>query len=165
MDFYFEDFVPGRVFHSAWFVVEESQIIEFGEMYDPQPIHTDREAAGKSMFKGLIASGFQTAALCIKLAIETGVFRASSLAGTGIDELRWLHPLRPGAKVRLEFAVIGRELGVSGTKGKVTFAYRLFDETDDLLTMKLTKLIRCDPVEAATESDTPVEMKKVNHEA
>lgn len=141
---YFEDFEPGRAFESARLPVSELDILDFGRRFDPQAIHTDPLLAQASIFKGLIASGFHTAALCIKLAIETGVFKESSLAGTAIDELRWLQPLRPGATVHLRFeAVEGRRIDAG--RGKVKFLYELSDEEHLLLTMKLTKLILCRP--------------------
>ncbi len=93
---YFDDFKPGVGFESPGITVTESEIISFAMRYDPQAFHLDAGAAKESPFGGLIASGFHTLALSFRLFLETGAFKACSLGAIGIDEVRWLLPVKPG---------------------------------------------------------------------
>ena len=103
---YFDDFKPGDRFESALLVVTEALILEFARFYDPQPFHTDPVAAAASMYGGLIASGLQTLALTFKLFFETGTINACSLGSTGLDEIRWKRPVRPGDVLRVVAEVL-----------------------------------------------------------
>ncbi|HYB88852.1 MAG TPA: MaoC family dehydratase [Streptosporangiaceae bacterium] len=103
---YFEDFVPGSVHEFGPVVVDEAEIIEFARQYDPQPIHTDPEWARTGPFGGLIASGWHTAAIAMRLLVDQYLPPAASLASPGIDELRWLRPVRPGDELRVRVTVI-----------------------------------------------------------
>jgi acyl dehydratase len=103
---YFEDFVPGSVHEFGPTVVDEAEIIEFARRYDPQPIHTDPEWARTGPFGGLIASGWHTAAITMRLLVDQYLPSAASLASPGIDELRWLQPVRPGDELRVRVTVI-----------------------------------------------------------
>jgi len=104
-ELYFEDFVPGSVHEFGPAVVDEAEIIEFARRYDPQPIHTDPDWARTGPFGGLIASGWHTAAITMRLLVEQ-YLPAASLASPGIDELRWLRPVRPGDELRVRVTVI-----------------------------------------------------------
>ncbi len=103
---YFEDFVPGSVHEFGPTVVDEAEIIDFARRYDPQPIHTDPEWARTGPFGGLIASGWHTAAITMRLLVDQYLPSAASLASPGIDELRWLRPVRPGDELRVRVTVI-----------------------------------------------------------
>ena len=103
---YFEDYTPGAVFTSGAIPVGEAEIIDFALKYDPQAMHTDPEAARSGRFGGLIASGWHTAALMMRLFATNFLSPASSVASPGIDELRWLHPVRPGDSLHLRVTVI-----------------------------------------------------------
>lgn len=105
-DLYFEDFTPGRVFRTAGVTVTEGQIVDFALSFDPQPFHRDAEAAKETIFGGLIASGFQTMALTFRLFVETRALAACSLGSPGVDELRWLRPVRPGDTLRATVEVV-----------------------------------------------------------
>jgi len=100
-DLYFEDFHVGRKFESESATLSEADIIGFGERYAPLPYHTDPAAAKDTMFKGLVAAGYQTAALSFGLFLRTGAFRAAGMGSPGVDELRWLRPVRPGDSLRV----------------------------------------------------------------
>jgi acyl dehydratase len=97
-DLYFEDFTPGREFRTEGVTVTESQILDFALAFDPQPFHLDAEAAKGTIFGGLIASGFHTMALTFRLFAQTRALVACSLGSPGVDELRWLRPVRPGTR-------------------------------------------------------------------
>jgi len=103
---YFEDFEPGRKFATAGKTISEAEILEFALKYDPQPFHMDREAAKNSIYGGLIASGIQTLAVALRLIIQRGVLCESSLGSPGIDELRWLKPVRPGDTLSARMTVL-----------------------------------------------------------
>ena len=93
---YFEDFDPGETIELGQTTVSEAEIVEFARRYDPQPFHVDAERARDSIYGGLIASGWHTAALCMRLLVD-GVFGdAAGMGSPGVDELRWLAPVRPG---------------------------------------------------------------------
>ena len=100
VDLHFEDLRPGERFESGGYTLTESDIIGFALKYDPQPFHIDAEAAKKTEFGGLIASGFQTLAVGFRVLYQTGFLTTANLGGAGIDELRWLKPVRPGDTLR-----------------------------------------------------------------
>ena len=93
---YFDDFKPGDSFTSRGGSLSEAEIMEFANKYDPQPFHIDKAAAKKSIFGGLIASGFQTIGFSFRQIWDTGVFGDANLGGHGIDEVRWMKPVFPG---------------------------------------------------------------------
>ena len=86
---FLDDLTPGQRFTSPGLTLTEAEIIDFAWRYDPQPFHLDANAAASSPYGGLIASGFQSLAICFRLFIQSGVLAESSLGSPGIDELRW----------------------------------------------------------------------------
>jgi len=92
----FEDFEPGRVFELGKREVTEGEIVAFAREWDPQPFHVDPEAAQESIFGGLIASGWHTGAMWMRLYVDSLLVGAASMGSPGIEELRWLAPVRPG---------------------------------------------------------------------
>jgi acyl dehydratase len=97
---YLEDFREGEIWESGSIVLGEDDIIAFARDYDPQPMHTDADAAASGPFGGLIASGLQVAALSMKLFVEAGGHGGAPIVGIGIDELRWKQAVRPGDTLR-----------------------------------------------------------------
>jgi acyl dehydratase len=105
---YLEDLPVGKRWESAGSItITEPEIIEFAERYDPQPMHTDPKAAAKGRFAGLIASGWHTAALAMKMQAEAKLFGDTELLGLGVDGIQWPEPVRPGDVLTLESEVIG----------------------------------------------------------
>jgi acyl dehydratase len=92
----FEDFEPGQVYELGSKVVSEDEIVAFARQFDPQPFHLDAEAARDSVFGGLIASGWHTGAMWMRLYVDSLLGGASGQGSSGIEELRWLAPVRPG---------------------------------------------------------------------
>jgi acyl dehydratase len=92
----FEDFEPGQVYELGSKVVAEDEIVAFARQFDPQPFHLDPEAAKDSVFGGLIASGWHTGAMWMRLYVDSLLGGASGQGSSGIEELRWLAPVRPG---------------------------------------------------------------------
>ena len=100
-DRYFEDYVPGAVYEYGYITVTEAEILDFARAFDPQPIHVDPEFAAAGPFHGLIASGWHTAGIMMRMFADHCLSRVASLASPGIDELRWPAPVRPGDSLRL----------------------------------------------------------------
>jgi acyl dehydratase len=103
---YFEDYAPGAVYTAGAIAVTESEIIDFARRYDPQPMHTDPDAASHGRFGGLIASGWHTGAMMMRLFADNFLSPASSLASPGLDELRWYFPVRPGDVLSLRITIL-----------------------------------------------------------
>jgi acyl dehydratase len=94
-DLYFDDFEPGQVLELGSVAVTEDAIVDFARQFDPQPFHVDPEAAKESVFGGLIASGWHTGAMWMRLYVDS-MLGAAAQGSPGIEELRWLAPVRPG---------------------------------------------------------------------
>jgi len=103
---YFEDFAVGQVFNSGRLRVDKEQILAFAKEFDPQPYHLDDEAARKSAFRGLVASGWHTAALTMRLMVDGEFKPAGGILGVGFDELSWPRPVRPGDELHAKSAVL-----------------------------------------------------------
>ena len=103
---YLDDLSVGDRFISGGLTLTEAEIIDFAFRYDPQPFHLDVNAAAQSPYGGLIASGCQSIALCFRLFIQSGIFKESSIGSPGLDEVRWLAPVRPGDTLHSEVEVL-----------------------------------------------------------
>ena len=103
---FFEDFHPGDVTGTRSLTVTKEEILSFARQFDPQPFHVAEEAARQSPFGGLIASGWHTAALCMRLIVELLGTGSGSLGSPGVDELRWLKPVRPGDELSVHVEVL-----------------------------------------------------------
>lgn len=103
---YFEDIKVGAKTISQSRSVTKEEIIDFATKYDPQPFHIDEEAARKSIYGGLIASGWHTAAIMMRLLVDNMGNQRAGLGSPGLDDLRWLLPVRPGDELRFESVVI-----------------------------------------------------------
>lgn len=103
---YLEDFAVGQTFGSGRVRVEAERIKSFASEFDPQPFHLDEQAARDTVFAGLAASGWHTAALTMRLLVESELKPAGGIVGAGSDELRWPRPVRPGDELHLESEVL-----------------------------------------------------------
>jgi acyl dehydratase len=100
IDLYWEDFKVGDTASIGERVVDRDEVIAFATAYDPQPFHIDEAAAEQSMFKGLIASGWHTVAMTMRMMCDAYLNRSASLGSPGVDNVRWLKPVRPGDTIR-----------------------------------------------------------------
>jgi acyl dehydratase len=106
-ELYFEDFYVGQKFESIGsYKVTAAEIKEFGQKYDPQPFHLDEAAGEGSFFKGLAASGWLTAAIVMRLRVQS-ITVAGGMIGAGVEEMRWTTPVRPNDTLRSEIEVLG----------------------------------------------------------
>jgi len=103
---YLEDFAVGQVYGSDRIRIDGDRIKRFAAEFDPQPFHVDEHAARDSIFRGLAASGWHTAALTMRLLVESELKPAGGIVGTGFDEFRWPHPVRPGDELRVESEIV-----------------------------------------------------------
>jgi acyl dehydratase len=125
---WFDDLKVGMQFKSGEVTVSKEDIKRFAAEFDPQPFHTDEEAAKETAFKGLAASGWHTAAIAMKLGVQIRPFGPHPLLGAGVDDLRWTNPVRPGDSLHLEGEVV--ELIPSRTKpqGIVRVKWTLYNQ-------------------------------------
>ncbi len=140
-DRYFEDFAVGDAFETRTIQVNESDIIGFARAFDPQPWHLDPVAAKTTPFRGLVASGWHTTALTMRLIVDSGVLRATGILGLGVDELRWLKPVRPGMTLRVRGAVAALEPPAPGKRaGTIRFQLTTLDERDEAVQTEIAVL-------------------------
>ena len=131
-ELYFEDFTLGRKFQSAYSAkISAAEMKEFGEKYDPQPFHLDEAAGETSFFKGIAASGWLTAALVMRMRVDT-IKVAGGMIGAGVDEIRWTTPVRPNDSLRTESEVVSvrpsRKRPEFGVVKLTTITYNQRDE-------------------------------------
>lgn len=144
---YFEDYAPGAVFEFGATTVTEAELVAFAQSYDPQAFHIDREAAAASMFGGLIASGWHTAALTMRMLVDHYLSKVASLASPGVDELRWLAPVRPGDVLRVRVTVQdARRSRARDDRGVVTSSIEVLNQHEVVvMTVKAVNLLLTRP--------------------
>lgn len=141
-EFYFEDFTVGRVFETEPWPLDEAQILAYARKYDPQPYHTDKAAAAKTAFGGLIASGFHTVAIASGQFVRSGLVAAAGKGGPGMDDIRWLQPVRPGDVLRTTVTVKSARVSQSKPdRGLVSYALETSTDAGVVLTLTVTVII------------------------
>lgn len=121
-DRYFEDYPEGAVYEFGPIEVEEEEVLSFARRFDPQAMHIDPEAAAAGPFGGLIASGWHTLSLMMRLMVDHYVSKVAGLASPGVDEVRWLRPVRPGDRLTLRATVLEARPSRSKADRGVIFA-------------------------------------------
>jgi len=142
---YFEDYIPGAVHEFGIIDVDESDMIAFACRFDPQPFHADPEAAKQSVFGGLIASGWYTASLMMRLFVDHYLSHVASLSSPGVDELRWLKPVRPGDSISLQVTVSETKRSRSKPDRGIVHSYIevLNQDGETVMSMKAINLLGC----------------------
>jgi acyl dehydratase len=106
LKWYFEDFEPGRIIAVGRRTLGEEEIIAFARQFDPQPFHVDHDAAAKSVFGGIIASGWHTCSIMMRMMVDGFLSQAASLGSPGVDEIRWIKPVRAGDTIAVTTTVL-----------------------------------------------------------
>jgi acyl dehydratase len=133
-DRYFEDYSPGAVYEYGYITVTEAEMLDFARKFDPQPIHVDPDFAAGGPFGGLIASGWHTAGIMMRLLADHYLSRVASLASPGLDELRWPAPVRPGDSLRLRATVVeARRSRSKPDRGLVRTQSELINQNDEVV--------------------------------
>jgi acyl dehydratase len=147
-DRYFEDYVEGDVHAFGSIAVDADEIISFAKRFDPQDFHTDPEAAKRTPFGGLIASGWHTSGLMMRLFFEHYLTHVASLGSPGLDELRWVKPVRPGDQLSLRVTVLKAIPSKSKPdRGAVTSFIEVFNQTNEaVMTLKVVNIIARRPL-------------------
>jgi acyl dehydratase len=138
----FEDFEAGQRMSFGPRVLTREEIIAFAREWDPQPFHLDEAAAARSPFGGLIASGWQTAALCMRLVVDGLLAGSTSMGSPGLDELKWLKPVRPGDALSVEVAIL--EVTPSRSKpdrGSVQLSYRCTNQKGETVMTMVARVL------------------------
>jgi acyl dehydratase len=142
---YFEDYVPGSVFEYGTIPVNQADVIEFAQRFDPQPFHVDPAAAARGPFGGLIASGWHTASLVMRLVVDHYLSSVASLGSPGVDELRWTRPVRPGDSLRVRVSVLdARRSRSKPDRGIVRSHIEVLNQAGEVvMSLKALNLLRC----------------------
>jgi len=142
---YFEDYVAGSVHEFGSITVEEKEIIDFAKRFDPQVLHTDPDAAKDTVYGGLIASGWHTAVLMMRLFVDHYLLHVASLGSPGVDELRWLKPVRPGDEISIRVTVLETKRSRSKSdRGIVrSFIEAINQDHEVVMTLKGVNFLRC----------------------
>jgi acyl dehydratase len=144
-DRYFEDYVPGTIHEFGNTTVTEAEIIAFAKVYDPQYFHTDPEAAKQSIYGGLIASGIQTFGLATQQLIKHFISHVASLGSPGVDEVRWIIPVRPGDTLSLRAQILETRRSKSKPdRGIVHYYLEMLNQNKEIvMTVKVINMFRC----------------------
>jgi acyl dehydratase len=142
---YFEDYVPG--FEQVYGIkaVTEPEVLEFARRWDPQDIHIDPEKAARGPFKGLIASGWHTSCMLMQLYADHYLSKCASMASPGLDELRWLKPVRPGDELRIRVRVLAADRSRSKPdRGMVHTGVEVLNQHDEVvMSVRAMNLLAC----------------------
>jgi acyl dehydratase len=131
---YLDDFAVGQRFELGQKTITAAEIVEYARDYDPQPFHLDEDAAAKSPFGGLVASGWQVGAIAMRLLVDNLLRRAASLGSPGLDKVQWLAPVRPGDTLTMSGVVL--EVIPSRSKrdrGVVMSRYEMHNQRGELI--------------------------------
>jgi len=129
---YLDDFSPGQVFDLGTKTPTAEEIVEFAREFDPQPFHLDEAAGKKTHFGGLVASGWHTAGILMRLLVDAVLKDAASLGSPGVDEVRWLKPVRPGDVLRGRLECLAVEPSRSKPdRGIARFVYELANQSGE----------------------------------
>jgi acyl dehydratase len=139
---YLEDFTVGQTFGSGRLRVDKEQIKAFAAEFDPQPFHLDEDAARDTIFRGLAASGWHTAALTMRLLVESEIEPAGGIVGAGFDEFRWPRPVRPGDELHIESEVLEvRPSKSRSNQGMIKVRTTTLNQNDEAVQVQIANLI------------------------
>ena len=132
--YYFEDFAPGHSWEIEGPVLTKEEIVEFATRFDPQHFHVDEEAARRSTYGGLIASGWHTVGICMRMMCDRYLLETASLGSPGVDHVRWLRPVRPGDRLRMKMTVLEAKLSLSKPdRGSILHRWEVYNQDSELV--------------------------------
>jgi acyl dehydratase len=139
---HWEDFEPGAVAIYGPRLVTREEIVAFAAEFDPQPMHLDEAAASTTLLGGLGASGWQSCCLLMRMICDGFILNSTSMGSPGVEEVRWLKPLRPGTNIRLRSTVTDKRESKSRPEmGIVKFLFEVLDDAGEPLTTLTTTLM------------------------
>lgn len=138
----FAEFSAGQVIEAGPYEVSEQEILDFANRYDPQWFHTDPQAAAQGHFGGLIASGWQTCGIAMRLMTDAALAGSESFASPGLAYVKWLHPVRPGDHLRVAATVLEARRSAKGL-GIVRWRWQLYNQAGtEVLDLEATSLFK-----------------------
>ena len=130
--YYWEDFPVGNSRESESVTVTQDEIVRFARQFDPQPFHVDESAAADSVFGGIIASGWHTCSLAMRLMCDTFMLETASQGSPGVEHIKWLKPVRPGDSLRLSMVVLeSRVMKSKPNIGLVRSRWQMFNQNNE----------------------------------
>ena len=146
VDRYFEDWTIGERIETESVLLDEAHIVEFARAYDPQPFHLDADTARGTKFGRLIASGWQTAAITMRLIVDCGLFGTHGGIGMGVDELRWLKPVFPGDSLHVVGEAVSARAKPGAKSGIVHFKLTTLNQHGEtVMTQTAIVMVPCRP--------------------
>ena len=138
----FNDLEPGMVIHNGPVTVDQKEMLAFSHAYDPQWFHIDAERAQNGRWGGLIASGWMTCGMAMKMAVESVLDGSESFGSPGLEKIRWLLPVRPGDQIRLEATIDSKRISSSRPDlGVLRWTWRVYNQNDEqVLELEATSL-------------------------
>lgn len=141
---FFEDIREGDQFDTSEISIDESSVISFAKIWDPQPFHIDKAFAERSLFGGLSASGLQTILLSYKLYVDLGLFEGTALAGLGLTNVLFKAPLRPGDRIRVRVVIASARRSSKPERAVLKVALNTFNQIDEeIASLELNMLLAC----------------------
>lgn len=133
-EYYWEDFKAGETFPMGERVIDRDEVMAFARQFDPQPFHIDEAAAKRSIYGGLIASGWHTVAMVMRMMCDSYLNQSASLGSPGVDNVRWLKPVRPGDTIRAQRTVLESRASQSRPEmGLVKSRWEVFNQDGELV--------------------------------
>lgn len=144
---WFEDYAKGEVFETGDYLITREEVVDFAGRYDPQAFHLDEAAARESIFGGLIASGWMTCSILMRMLVDGFISPVSSMGSPGVDEIRWLKPVRPGDRLRARVTVVDTRRSTSRPdRGIIHFHQQAINQDDEVvLSMRGMGMSKCRP--------------------
>ncbi|MGB5197563.1 MAG: MaoC family dehydratase [Candidatus Deferrimicrobium sp.] len=142
-DRYFEDYTVGLVQECGTIAITEDEVINFARRFDPQIFHTDPENAKKTHFAGIIASGWHTCGLVMRLLVDNYLSKVANIASPGVDEIRWIRPVRPGDELSVRAIVLAARTSRSKPeRGIFTYSVEVINQGGEVvMTMKVLSIM------------------------
>jgi acyl dehydratase len=133
-DRFFEDYREGEQFEFGEYLITEEEIIEFATRFDPQPFHINKAAAAETIFGGLIASGWMTASIGMRMLVDNFISVKSSMGSPGVDEMRFVKPVRPGDRLRLRLSIMSaRKSQSKPDRGLLHFFQEIVNQNNEVV--------------------------------